>query len=296
MRLTVLAAGPRCAPFVTALIHEPDVLEPTVVVGTGDELTHLGLRISPTADTVIDSLVGRAGPRGGSVEGTLAELNLTSWVDLPDSRVGVHLARSTWLARSVPPSEVLARLAHGAGVPATVRLLPATESPVETHVVLDSDDGDAPQAAVHLREWRERLGQRPEPARVVVAGLDQAAPGPGVLDSIRGADAVVLAPADPLLDLGAVLGVPGVRDALRGTGAPVAVLGPELLGPTPGLSVADLPEGPAGAARLYRDIADVWVTSEGDSDLPPSLRSVRAASADPREVARAALEALEARP
>ena len=116
-----------------------------------------------------------------------------------------------------------------------------------------------------------------------------------MLDSIRGADAVVLAPADPLLDLGAVLGVPGVRDALRGTGAPVAVLGPELLGPTPGLSVAGLPDGPAGAARLYRDIADVWVTSEGSGDLPSSLRSVQAASADPQVVARVAVEALGAR-
>lgn len=290
MRLTVLAAGPRSAPFVASLVQDREVTEATVVMGSGDELTHLDLRLAPTLDALLDAVAQRRPPRGTVVQDGLEALGESSWPELADSRLADVIARSAWLARGVAPTEAVARLAAAAGVPPGVCILPATDLPVETHVVLDVPDEEQPQRAVHVRDWRERMPGPPLPSRVVVAGLDRAQPAAGVLQSVRSADAVVLAPADPVLDLGAVLGVAGLRDALRGTEAPVVVIGPEVTGATAGLEVAGVPTGPMGALRLYRDLADAWVTCADAADRPAAPPSLSVTSCQPQDVAPAALE------
>ena len=116
-----------------------------------------------------------------------------------------------------------------------------------------------------------------------------------MLDAIRTADMVVVAPADPVLETGALLGVPGVAEALRGTDAQVVVVDPATCeGGVPGLVVAGLPETGPGAATVFRDIADVWVTGpeEAGQRYPTGLQVVRvAAAAGPAELAEAVLAA-----
>lgn len=297
MRLTVLAPSARSAPFVAELLarREDPTLPAEVVVATGEDITTLDLRVCSTADAVVDALAGRPQPAGVQVHSDLRSLGMADWPALHDEDLAAHLARSAWLARGESPSTVLARLAAARGVPEHITVRPATDVPVETHVVIDVPDGEAPQSAVHLRQWREQLGGSPLPSRVVVAGLDRAAAAPGVLDAIRTADMVVVAPADPVLETGALLGVPGVAEALRGTDAQVVVVDPATCeGGVPGLVVAGLPETGPGAATVFRDIADVWVTGpeEAGQRYPTGLQVVRvAAAAGPAELAEAVLAA-----
>ena len=148
-----------------------------------------------------------------------------------------------------------------------VTLLPMTDTPVETHVVVEEDGG---QRAIHFQEWWVRHQAALPVDRFVVAGLDQATAAPGVLEAIREADVVLLPPSNPVVSIGIILGVPGVRDALRGTRAPVVGVSP-LVGGRPVRGHADaclraigVEETSAGVAGLYEDFLDGWLVDEHD--------------------------------
>ena len=137
----------------------------------------------------------------------------------------------------MPLSEVVARLSARWGLPELgVTLLPMTDTPVETHVVVE-EDGE--QRAIHFQEWWVRHQAELPVDRFVVAGLDRPRPAPGVLEAIREADVVLLPPSNPVVSIGIILGVPGVRDALRGTRAPVVGVSP-LVGGRPVRGHADV--------------------------------------------------------
>ncbi len=164
-----------------------------------------------------------------------------------------------------------ARLAARWGLPEQrITLLPMTDTPVETHVVVD--DGEGGERAIHFQEWWVRHQAALEARRFVVAGLDRAAAAPGVLDAIRQADVVLLPPSNPVVSIGIVLGVPGVRDALRGTTAPVVGVSPLISGrPVRGhadacLAAVGVPATAAGVAGLYEDFLDAWLVDPADAD------------------------------
>ncbi len=275
MRITVLTGGPSGAAFVAALrdrlASRPGSAPHLVVVtSTGDDVTLHGLRMCPDLDAVQAALFPGAGTGSGHVVSqTLADLGVEpSWPSPTDHEVAIHLARSQWLARGATLSEVTQRLGERLGVGPGVDVLPMSDAPVETHVVLEGPDGPE---AVHVQEWRGPLGA-PAPERFLAAGLDQATPAPGMLDAIRGADLVVLAPADPITSLGTMLGLPGVRDALRGTPATVVGVDPFAVTPpaahlaamTAALRSAGLePEG-RSVQRLFKDFLDRWVDGVED--------------------------------
>ena len=153
-----------------------------------------------------------------------------------------------------------------------------TDTPVETHVVLDEDDG---QRAVHFQEWWVRMQAAVPAARFVVAGLDQARPAPGVLEAIRDADLIVLPPSNPIVSIGIILGVPGVRDAMRGTRAPVVGVSPliggaPVRGPPFGghadacLAAIGVKSTAAAVAGLYADFLDGWLVDPTDADAQVS--------------------------
>ena len=192
--------------------------------------------------------------------------------------------RSQWLAQGMSASAVTERLAARWGLPdARIRLLPMTDVPVETHVVLDSDDGES-QRAVHFQEWWVRLRAEVPASRFVVAGLDRAAAAPGVLDALRDADVIVLPPSNPVVSIGIILGVPGVRDALRGSRAPVVGVSPLISGrPVRGhadacLSAIGVESTSAAVAGLYADFLDGWLVDPADASV--SVRGVQTAVHD----------------
>ena len=284
MHITALAGGVGGARFLRGLLAHLDrtaELEGshvTVIGNTGDDITLFGLRICPDLDTVLYTLGGGVNESQGwgradethHVQGELAAYGVSpQWFGLGDRDVGTHVARSLWLGQGLSLSEVTARLADRWGLPAQgVTMLPMTDAPVETHVVLDDGGGER---AVHFQEWWVRMRAAVPARRFVVAGMDGAAPAPGVLDAIRTADLVVLPPSNPVVSIGIILGVPGIRDALRGSRAPVVGVSPLISGrPVRGhadacleaIGVASTTEAVAG---LYEDFLDGWLVSDEDA-------------------------------
>ncbi len=297
MHVTALSGGVGGARFLRGLLahidRTPELHGSTVTVigNTGDDITLFGLRVCPDLDTVLYTLGGGANEQQGwgraddtyAVHGELTALGVPpAWFGLGDKDFGTHVARSLWLGQGFTLSEVTARLAARWGLPERgVTLLPMTDTPVETHVVLD--EGEGPHA-VHFQEWWVRLRATVPAERFVVVGMDRAAPAPGVLDAIRQADLVLLPPSNPVVSIGIVLGVPGIRDALRGTRAPVVGVSPLVSGrPVRGhadacLAAIGVESTAAAVAALYADFLDGWLVDDADAgsvDLPGVRVSAR---------------------
>jgi LPPG:FO 2-phospho-L-lactate transferase len=319
MQITVLSGGVGGARFVRGLLHAlhegPDDGTPgatvTVVGNTGDDISLFGLRVCPDLDSLLYTLGGAVDEaqgwgREGDTRLVMEELGALGvqpqWFGLGDKDLGTHVARSLWLAQGASLTEVTARLAERWGLPGQgVRLLPATDTPIETHVVVD--DGEGGERAIHFQEWWVRHGAALPARRFTVAGLQQAAPAPGVLEAIREADVVLLPPSNPVVSIGIVLGVPGVRDALRGTRAPVVGVSP-IIGGRPVRGHADACLAPlgvevsaAGVAGLYADLLDGWLVDDADAagSYPPrvTVRSLDLLMRDTEGAARIAAAALE---
>jgi LPPG:FO 2-phospho-L-lactate transferase len=286
MRITALAGGVGGARFLRGLLahfdRTPTLTDPTVTVigNTGDDINLFGLRVCPDLDTVMYTLGGAVHEEQGwglahethAVQGALAAYGAQpQWFGLGDLDFGTHIARSQWLGQGLSLSEVTARLCARWGLPERgVRLLPMTDSPVETHVVIDGD-GESPQRAVHFQEWWVRMNAAVPARKFIAAGMDRAVAAPGVLDAIREADIILLPPSNPVVSIGIILGVPGVRDALRGSAAPVVGVSP-LIGGAPVRGHADACLSAIGVgstsqavAGLYADFLDGWLIDDADA-------------------------------
>jgi LPPG:FO 2-phospho-L-lactate transferase len=298
MRITALAGGVGGARFVRGLRahldRTPALFDSTITVigNTGDDITLFGLRVCPDLDTVMYTLGGgidehqgwgRA-DETGSVQAELAAYGAQpQWFGLGDRDIGTHIARSQWLGQGLSLSEVTARLCARWGLPERgITLLPMSDSPVETHVVIAGQgsgdgegggEGDNPQRAVHFQEWWVRLRAAVPALRFVAVGMDRATAAPGVLEAIREADIILLPPSNPVVSIGIILGVPGVRDALRGSVAPVVGVSP-LIGGAPVRGHADACLSAIGVectsqavAGLYADFLDGWLVDDVDAPL-----------------------------
>ena len=293
MHITALAGGVGGARFIRGLRHHldttPGLADSTVsvIANTGDDITLFGLRVSPEVDTLLYTLGngvhegqgwGRA-DESHRVQGELAAYGaLPQWFALGDLDFGTHIVRSQWLGQGVPLSEVTARLAARWGLPERrITLLPMSDVPVETHVVV-ADGEDGAERAIHFQEWWVRHQASIPAQRFVVAGLDRATAAPGVLDAIRSADVVLLPPSNPVVSIGIILGVPGVRDALRGTTAPVVGISPLISGrPIRGhadacLSAIGVDSTAQAVAGLYQDFPDGRLADPADASTRPRAR------------------------
>ncbi|HEX4978364.1 MAG TPA: 2-phospho-L-lactate transferase [Nocardioides sp.] len=291
-RITVLSGGVGGARFLQGLLHllrgdaGPHGTTPadvTVVANTADDIWMHGLKICPDLDTVMYTLGGGIDRDRGwgrtdetwSVKQELAAYGVEpTWFGLGDRDVATHLVRTQMLEAGYPLSAVTAALC--ARWKPGVRLLPMSDDRVETHVVVDDPDQPSGRRAVHFQEYWVRL-RAEVPARAVVpVGLDKATPAPGVLEAISEADVVVLPPSNPVVSVGTILGVPGVREALTRTDAPVVGLSPIVAGAHVRGMAAQLldaigVEADAAAVALHygarRDggVLDAWLVDERDA-------------------------------
>jgi len=286
MRITALAGGVGGARFLRGLRahfdRTPTLSDATITVigNTGDDISLFGLRVCPDLDTVMYTLGGAVNEEQGwglagethAVQGELAAYGAQpQWFGLGDRDFGTHIARSQWLGQGLSLSEVTARLCSRWGLPEQgVRLLPMTDSPVETHVVIEGD-ADAPERAVHFQEWWVRMQAAVPAKKFLAVGMDRATAAPGVLEAIREADIILLPPSNPVVSIGIILGVPGVRDALRGSPAPVVGVSPLIGGaPVRGyagacLSAIGLESTNQAVAGLYADFLDGWLVDDADA-------------------------------
>ena len=233
-RIVVLAGGVGGAKFVRglrALARRTSSLPSiTVVANTGDDLWLAGLRVTPDLDSLLYALADvndteRGWGRAGETERVAAELTAFGvgwpWFTLGDLDLGTHIARTALLKEGLPLSAVTQRLASR--WPIGVRLLPATDDEVETHVV--TDEGE-----LHFEEWWVRTRAALTARAFVQHGVEAARPAAGVEEAIAGADVVLLAPSNPVVSIGTILTIPGIRDALAATSAPVVGLSPVIAG------------------------------------------------------------------
>jgi len=241
VNVVVLAGGVGGSRFLTGMRARLRASDPeaqlTAVVNTGDDLWLAGLRITPDLDTIMYTLAGindteRGWGRVGETERVSGELREWGvgwpWFTLGDLDVSASIARSAWLRDGVPLHEVVERLI--ARWPLGVRLLPATDDEVETHVIVEDPDrpGQVPaeRLELHFQEWWTRYRASLPALAFPQRGIETAAAAPGVLEAIATADVVVLGPSNPVVSIGAILNIPGVREAVRSTPAPVIGVSP----------------------------------------------------------------------
>ncbi|WP_421733202.1 2-phospho-L-lactate transferase [Cellulomonas sp.] len=276
MRITVLSGGVGGARFtrgLRALLPDADV---TVIANTGDDMWLHGVRVCPDLDTLMYTLGGAVhedqgwGRRDESrrVSDDLQAYGLGwDWFTLGDLDLATHLARTELLRAGLPLSQVTARLAER--WQPGVTLLPMTDDEVETHVVVE--DG----RTMHFEEWWVRYRAALPARRFVQTNLAAATPAPGVLAAIADADVVVIPPSNPVVSVGTILAIPGIRDALRATAAPVVGVSP-IVGGAPVRGMADacltaigVETSAVGVARHYGrrpdGVLDAWLVDERDS-------------------------------
>jgi len=217
MRITVLAGGVGAARFLRGLKQAAPDAEITVIGNTGDDITLFGLRVCPDLDTVMYTLGGgineeQGWGRAGETHRIRAELTAygagPDWFALGDLDFATHIRRSQLLAAGQPLSAVTEVLCQRWRP--GVRLLPMSDDPIETHVALAGPD----RTVVHFQEWWVRLHAEVPAAEIFAAGAADAEPAPGVLDAIGAADVVLFPPSNPVVSIGTILAVPGIRAAV----------------------------------------------------------------------------------
>lgn len=323
MNVTVLVGGVGGARFLAGLRRLLDISPNTpldenaphritAVVNVGDDVWMHGLRICPDLDTCMYTLGGgideergwgRAGETWNAKEELAAYGAIPDWFGLGDRDIATHLIRTQMLRTGYPLSAVTEALC--ARWKPGVALLPVSDDRSETHVVVtDPEDGE--RRAIHFEEWWVRHRADIPTHSFAHIGAEEARPAPGVLEAIENADAVLIAPSNPVVSVGAILAVPGIRGALRTTSAKVVGLSPVIGGkPLRGMADACLDvigvESTAEAvgryygARSATGILDGWlVHSTDEAEVPgvevravPLLMTDTDATAD---MARAALE------
>ncbi len=281
LRITALAGGIGGARFLRGLRQAAPDAEITVIGNTADDIVLHGLYISPDLDTVMYTLGGGIHESQGwgrdgetfAVAGELAAYGAQpDWFTLGDRDIATHILRTEMLGAGYPLSAVAEALCDRWRP--GVRLIPMTDDRVQTHVVIDEGEG---ARAVHFQEWWVRLHAKVPAERIVIVGVEDASPAPGVLDAIADADMVLLPPSNPVVSIGPILAVPGVRDALRAASAPVVGLSP-IIGGAPVRGMADacltaigVETSASAVAGLYADFLDGWLVDESDADAEPRI-------------------------
>lgn len=285
IRITSLAGGIGGARFLRGLLHALTTrarrAEVTVIGNTADDLTLHGLRVCPDLDTVMYTLgggihEGQGWGRDGESFAVAQELAAygsgPDWFALGDRDLATHIVRTRLLGQGQTLSQVTAYLCER--WQPGVRLLPMSDDRVETHIVVADDSGEptaGTERAIHFQEWWVRLHAAVPARRILALGIEQARPAPGVLEAIAGADVVLLPPSNPVVSIGMVLGVPGIREAMRSTRAPVVGVSPIIAGhPVRGMADAcltaiGLPTTAAAVAGLYADFLDGWLVDDADA-------------------------------
>ena len=308
--ITAMAGGVGAARLLAGIVQVVDPASVTAVVNTGDDMVLHGLHICPDVDTVTYTLAGRDNRETGwGVAGetftTMSELERLggeAWFRLGDRDLATHLHRTQRLSEGASLSEVTSELALRRGVAA--RLLPMSDEPVHTRLTLATDG----HPEVAFQHYFVRLGHSVPVRSVRFEGAERARPAPGVLEAIADARTVVVCPSNPVVSIGPLLAVPGVRDTLVGRRDDVVAVSPiiagsALKGPADRL-LAELghESSVVGVARLYAEWVGTLVIDDADADLAAAveaegLRCVVAPTvmSDPGRAAALALTVLAAR-
>jgi LPPG:FO 2-phospho-L-lactate transferase len=276
--ICVLSGGTGGAKFVDGLRQVMPAEDITLIVNTGDDLMWWGLYVSPDIDSITYVLSGMLSrERGWGVKGdtflclqAMGQLGEPTWFHTGDRDLAMHLLRSRLLAEGKTLSEATAVISEKLGVKA--RLLPMSNSRVETRV-------DTPIGELSFEEYFVQRWYQDPVISVRFAGASDAEPAPGVIEAIGCADAVLIAPSNPVTSIGPILAVPGIRDALLRARGKIAAVSPivgnaPVNGPAGILMAAQgLPCSIAGVVQAYEDFLDILVCDTRDARAAEALRN-----------------------
>ena len=286
MQIVILAGGVGGSKFALGVHRAYPAAGITVIANTADDITLHGLRICPDLDTIMYTLGGGADSVRGwgrhdeswrVMEEFAAYGVEPTWFSLGDRDIGTHLVRTQMLNAGYPLSEVTAVLGtRWLAEDARIRLLPMTDDRVETHVTIADPEAPGQRRAVHFQEYWVRLRAQPDALAISFVGIDTAEPAPGVIAAFEEADLILVAPSNPVVSVGPILAVPGLRDAMRRAAAPVigfaGILGGSpVLGmahrllPAIGVDVDAAAVGVHYGARSRGGVLDAWAMDTADT-------------------------------
>ncbi|GGR68395.1 LPPG:FO 2-phospho-L-lactate transferase [Nocardioides luteus] len=301
--ITVLSGGHGGSKFISGLLHGistgrvPGIREDarvTVIANTADDLWMHGVKVCPDLDTVMYTLGNgfdheRGWGRKAETWSIKAELEAYgvpgTWFGLGDRDIATHLVRTQMLEAGFPLSQVTAALCDRWLKPVwgdRVQLLPMTDDRVETHVAVKDADSPSGLSVVHFQEYWVRLRAGVPVEKLVVVGQDESKPGPGVMDALLKSDLVILPPSNPVVSIGTILGVPGIREGLVATSAPVVGISPiigghHVRGMAEQMLAAIGVDATAGAVGLHYGargsggVLDGWLVDTADEAAVPAL-------------------------
>ncbi len=277
--IVVLTGGTGGAKFVDGLrrVFPPEEL--TIIVNTGDDHEWWGLYVSPDIDSITYVLAGiLSEERGWGVREdtfhclqTMKELREPAWFSVGDRDLATHLLRTKLLAQECTLTQVTQTIAERLDVRS--RILPMSDARVETRI-------DTPAGELSFEEYFVKRHYQDPVKSVRFAGALESKPAPGVLEAIDRAQAVLIAPSNPVTSIGPILAVPGIRDALANTSATVVAVSPiignaAVSGPAGALMAAEgLPVSVAGVAAAYCDFLDILVVDDSDADAAPNCSTL----------------------
>lgn len=268
--ITALAGGVGASKLLDGLSRAMEPEDISIVVNTGDDIEMFGLYIAPDLDIVTYTLAGVVNAETGwgfkddtfHCLGALARYGGERWFNLGDRDLATHIMRTSMLRAGLSLSDTADHIRRSLGVRS--RILPMTDSHTPTTILTD-------EGPMHFQEYLVKRRAQIPVRGVRFEKIEEAHPARGVIEAIRDAKAVIICPSNPLISIGPILAVPGIRDALRETQAVVAAISPvvggaSLKGPTDRM-LADLGlEVSAGqVARLYADFLDLYIVDEKDA-------------------------------
>ena len=270
MEIVALAGGVGASKLLVGLSRAMDPRELTIIVNTGDDIVLHGLAISPDLDIVTYSLAGLVNPETGwgfrdetfRAHDQLAAYGRPAWFHLGDRDLATHIHRTAMLREGAALSEAAESIRVALGVQA--KILPMSDQPVPTMI-------DTEQGQLNFQEYLVHQRAEPVVRKVIFAGIERAWPAPGVLESLERAAVIVICPSNPLISIGPILAVPGVREALRKRRKDVVAVcpivgGKSLKGPSDRmLAQLGFDVSASGVARMYQDICATFVIDSVDA-------------------------------
>lgn len=267
--IVALAGGVGAARFLTGLVRLIKQEALTVIVNTGDDIELYGLHISPDIDIVTYTLAGIVDEeKGWGIKGdtfhcleTLGKYGCETWFNLGDKDLATHIHRTYLLKKGLELSEITAKICGALGL--KVKILPMTNDRFETRIITR-------EGSIHFQKYLVKRDARDEVLGVEFVGAQDAKPAPGVIDSILNAEGVIVCPSNPIVSIGTILSIKGVRNALKKTKARVIAISP-IVGGVPLKGPADklmlglgLEVSAYSVASLYKDFLDDFVIDVKD--------------------------------
>lgn len=277
--IVVLAGGVGAARFLEGVVQVVPQEEITVIANTGDDREFYGLVVSPDTDIVMYTLAGIVDEKNGwgirnDTYYTMQQLTSygnEDWFILGDRDLATHIHRTNRLKQGKTLSEITDELRQSLGL--KLRILPMSNQPIATHI-------QTPAGLFHFEEYMIQRKCSDEVQDVIFVGAKKAKPAPGVIDAIKQAEAIFIAPSNPIVSIGSILSVPGIHDALHEASGQIVAVSP-IVGGAPIKGPADklmrglhMEVSAVGVARKYRDFLDVMVIDTQDAHLAERIEDL----------------------